>query len=314
LVCSNILGVANITVRSNNVESGWLRLVESPNSNQVIEVPLVFHNPLAVKAQKTSLTAGERASLTITGGVPPYSFSYSGDAAGTINAQNEFVTEPGMHGVSYVSVRDSAKNVVPVTFLVRGEVLGLSMDAKRWDIQYARGMPLNPTQETESEWSFQFPDISVGYIGYLTQSTSMGYLKAKALVARFKIDMSAGAEFDHKTAPNNTSDFPAHVRFLLQRGMSLTSAANDRWWSNPIALKLEHGEFVLRVPLTPDQWSNVWGQKGDADATTVAGFRVALDQIGRIGFTMGGGFFFGHGVRVKNGTAKFTLTGFEVEK
>jgi hypothetical protein len=318
-VCSSIVGVANITVRSNNVESGWLRLVEIPSAqgqSQIIEVSLGFHNPLVAKVVKTSLNAGERTTISITGGIPPYSFGYSGESTGTVNAQNEFVTEPGVHGVSYVSVRDSARNSVPISFLVRGEVLGLSMDSKRWEVRYGRSWPAStPARESEGEWSFQFPDISEGRaVGYVTQSTNLGYLRANALIARFRIEMSSGAEFDHRTEEFNTSDFPSHVRFLLQRGASLTSNPHDRWWSNPIAIKLEHGEFVLRVPLTPDQWTNVYAQRGNADASSLKGFQLALDQIGQIGFTFGGGFFFGHGLRVKNGTAKFMLTGFEVEK
>ncbi len=265
---------------------------------------------------RTSLNAGERTTISITGGVPPYSFTYAGDPTGSVNSQNEFITEPGMYGISSVYVRDSARNFVPLSFLVRGEVLGLSMEARRWEVRYGRLWPTGiPSQEQEGEWSFQFPDISEGRaVGYVTQSTSLGYLRGKALIARFRVEMGAGAEFDHRTEEFNTSDYPSHVRFLLQRGASLTSNPHDRWWSNPIAIKLEHGEFVLRVPLTPDQWTNVYAQKGNADASTLKGFQLALDQIGRVGFTFGGGFFFGHGVRVKNGTAKFSLSGFEVEK
>jgi hypothetical protein len=55
------------------------------------------------------------------------------------------------------------------------------------------------------------------------------------------------------------------------------------------------------VKLSYDQWTNVVGSKDKE------GFAVILRNMGNIGFTYGGGCFFGHGVYVDKatGSAKF---------
>ena len=68
----------------------------------------------------------------------------------------------------------------------------------------------------------------------------------------------------------------------------------------------------LENSLTPDQWSSVYGKTGNYDATALAGFRDALANLGHIGMTFGGGCFFGHGVNVSGGTARFVLIGYTI--
>ena len=86
----------------------------------------------------------------------------------------------------------------------------------------------------------------------------------------------------------------------------------DRWWSNPIAFELSAGSATITVPLAPDQWSSVNGKVGNADAGALAGFQSALKAVSSLGLTFGGGCFFGHGVDVSGGTARFVLLKYEV--
>jgi hypothetical protein len=60
------------------------------------------------------------------------------------------------------------------------------------------------------------------------------------------------------------------------------------------------------VPLTPDQWSNVFGQRDSQS------FYAALANVGWIGVTFGGQYFWGHGVALASGSAKYILVGFQV--
>jgi hypothetical protein len=86
---------------------------------------------------------------------------------------------------------------------------------------------------------------------------------------------------------------------------------NTRWWSNPIAYELVGGSVVqLKVPLSANQWSNIYGHFGNFSAATASGFNSTLQHPAMIGFSFGGGCFFGHGVNVSNGTARFIVWGY----
>jgi hypothetical protein len=60
---------------------------------------------------------------------------------------------------------------------------------------------------------------------------------------------------------------------------------------------LHEGEFTLTAPLSPDQWTSVFGQGGNE-------FNTAISQLANVGFTFGGTFA-GHGVYVTGGERPF---------
>jgi hypothetical protein len=93
-------------------------------------------------------------------------------------------------------------------------------------------------------------------------------------------------------------------RLLWRRGEVAYTKEFYRWWSNPLAIKLAEHQHSINVPLTPDQWSSVFGKKGDAAPSE---FATALKDVENIGMTFGGGCFFGHGVNISGGEATFTL-------
>jgi len=131
------------------------------------------------------------------------------------------------------------------------------------------------------------------------------------------VTSSPSVVFNYQFEPSNTCIYPAHVRLLMARSdfekTKNPDYANTRWWSNPIAALLVGGSTVqLRVPLTPDQWSNIYGQFGNSDATTLNGFSNMLQHPAMVGLSFGGGCFFGHGVNVSGGTAQFLLWGYSI--
>jgi len=85
------------------------------------------------------------------------------------------------------------------------------------------------------------------------------------------------------------------------------SSKTLRGWSNPISVVLANGEYTMTVRLSPDQWTNVEGERSGA------GFAKTLKRVDNIGLTFGGGCFFGHGVSVTGGTARFLLTRFDLK-
>jgi hypothetical protein len=96
--------------------------------------------------------------------------------------------------------------------------------------------------------------------------------------------------------------------FFEQRGDDLRDR-NGRWWAHPGGYNLgsrDNETITEIVSLTPDQWTGVYGQQ-DPQA-----FQAALQNAGWIGLTFGGQFFWGHGVNLAGGSAKFILIDFQV--
>ncbi len=98
---------------------------------------------------------------------------------------------------------------------------------------------------------------------------------------------------------SNPCTFPAHVRLWFARtGWEKGARPSYRWWSNPTAYTLvaAGNTVTLNVTLVSTEWTNVNG------AQDPAGFAAALNDVSSIGYSFGGGCFFGHGVAVQSGT------------
>jgi hypothetical protein len=186
------------------------------------------------------------------------------------------------------------------------------MDAKAWNILFSKGMPAHPTA-IGSGWYFEFPKVP-GSVHYVTTSVSMA--AGDFVRAEMEVQAEPSTVFDYRTEASNTGDFPAHARFFLQRrGDDMTGRGAMRyyrWWANPQAFKLEPGALTLTVPLSPAEWSSVFGEKGDTSPAATRAFEAALADLANVGLTFGGGLFFGHGVRVSAGAARFYLRSFAV--
>jgi hypothetical protein len=199
-----------------------------------------------------------------------------------------------------------------------------------WQIRYSPGMctpgfaVCSPTT-IPGGWYFTFPPQAAGtcpapdttppyynvspchHVDYVTRPYSTR-ITASTITATFSINAPPGTIFNHDTQPENTPTGPTTFRFLLeQRGDALLNEPTYRWWSNPISYSIAptDGIATLSAPLDPAQWSDVYGQLGSADPTA---FATTLREMGNIGFTFGGGYFFGHGVGTSaGGPATFIL-------
>ena len=184
------------------------------------------------------------------------------------------------------------------------------MDAQAWSILYSPGMPPHPTPRTGGGWYFDFPTDpnSVHYVLAAVNMAASSYVNARILVTT-----TGTPEFVYNLQPNNTCLNPAHVRFLLQeKGDDLSGTKGKqyfRWWSNSVAYQLASGAANLRASLTDlSQWTSVLGEKANASAAATAGFKQAMNDLGAVGFSFGGGCFYGHGVRASGGGARFAVT------
>lgn len=305
-------GTARLAIRSTGATNVLVRLRELTSGGQTLEASVNFYGALTLAVSTNSITLDDTLRINVYGAVPPCTITASPSDLLDIRPDGTAVARGARSGVVMLMVTDARKRKSTGSYVHVRVPFQPSLDAASWKLKYGVGHPPTPTRLTNAPgWFFNFPKLPNGKIGYVTQDAGGSYLRGSALQMTFTVEADPGVFFDHRTAPNNTSDFPAHVRFYLQRG-SFSNEANSRWWSNPLAVKIAPGTAVLRVPLAPSEWSNLWSARGDADAATTAGFHGVLENLSEVGFTMGGGFFFGHGVRVGGGNARFVLTGMEV--
>jgi len=201
-----------------------------------------------------------------------------------------------------------------------------------WSIRYSPGMPANPSTAPSGGWVFSFPLAAPGvcpappttgpnfnistcpHVDYVTASY-ITPIVGSSLSMTFSIAVGPDTVFDYHTAANNTCVSPANFRFMIEH-MDDAGLYQPyyRWWSHDISYRLQptNGSLTLTVPLTPDQWSSVLGEIGNASAAAAAGFADTLKNVGLIGMTFGGGCFAGHGVYLNSGNATFTVTDFRI--
>ncbi|MEP7305873.1 MAG: hypothetical protein ABJA98_10170 [Acidobacteriota bacterium] len=184
----------------------------------------------------------------------------------------------------------------------------LALSRSLWQtISTPQNFPL--ANDASGSLTFDFPSApsSMGYV-YSTRppSTISGRVVVSLQVT------TTGAPVFNYAAPDNTCVVPAKVRPFFWAHQN-SFAEFDRWWANPIAYQLAGGSTTIIVPLVPEQWSSVNGKFGNADAGALAGFQAAIKSVSSLGLTFGGGCFFGHGVDVSGGTARFVLSGYSLE-
>jgi hypothetical protein len=191
----------------------------------------------------------------------------------------------------------------------------ISLNPNAWNFLYSAGVPGHP-DPAGSGWYFDFPSCggtAACSVNYLVTPVDFNVFGGH-VSASLQITTTGSPTFNYKLAPDNTCDNPAHVRlFLQQKNDPLTAQAEFyRWWSNPTVYELAAGSSTLNAPLIPDQWVSVLGKIGNSSQRATDGFKTALRNLGNVGFTFGGGCFYGHGVNVSNGTARFTLMGYSI--
>jgi hypothetical protein len=167
-------------------------------------------------------------------------------------------------------------------------------------MEFTRGTATpNPTQ-----------DCKCRGIGYVTTNWNKP-IAGSPIAITFEIAATPGTVFGFKTERANTCATPANFRLLIERKNDKLTEPSYRWWSNQINYPLQNtnGLVSLTIPLSGDNWSDVYGVTGAADPT---GFAAALAHAGPVGMTFGGGCFFGHGAYVTSGAATFVLKSYVI--
>lgn len=186
----------------------------------------------------------------------------------------------------------------------------LPMDAS-WQAADYNFDPLPTGTNGASVW-FDFPTDSNSWATKLGRATKKALpLTGTALTARFEIIVTGAPTFRWDSETFNTCyGIPATVRPMITNTTKLNELG--RWWSNQIAATLGPGPFQLSVPLQPAFWSDAQGHPATQDVQHQNAFASVLSGTREVRLDFGGGCFYNHGVRVENGTARFTLTNYEV--
>jgi hypothetical protein len=172
---------------------------------------------------------------------------------------------------------------------------------------YSQGVALHPTALPGGAWSVDLPRAP-GSIHYVT--FRHGSLAGKhRIVMRYRIDAGPSVRILPVTAP----DLPSVITLYFQRRGDNWSGVGSfetfRWYAtfasqSPILA----GTHVMVAPLKGN-WTAV--ETSSARTKPIA-FRDAVDNAERVGFVLGGGDGYGHGV-FATGAARLVVTEFRVE-
>lgn len=188
-------------------------------------------------------------------------------------------------------------------------------EAGKWTIgpiirgrNYSVRMPLHPTPRRGGGFAIDLPRAP-GSVHYVT--FRHGPLTGKTrIVMRYRVEAEPGARIVASSQPG----YPGMITPYFQR-------AGDSWsgkgrfeayrWYATFATKtpIEPGEHRIVAPLNAD-WTAVETSRARARP---APYRAALAEAERVGFVLGGGDGYGHGVHVEGGGARLVVTEFRVE-
>jgi hypothetical protein len=186
--------------------------------------------------------------------------------------------------------------------------------ASAWEIgpiiegrNYSQGVPLHPSQRANGAWSIELPRAP-GSIHYVT--FRYGALTGKhRLVMRYRIEAAEGVRIVPLTGPQ----LPSIITLYFQRAGDNWSGTGRfeayRWYATFASqLPITSGEHIIAAPLDGN-WTAV---ETSSARTKPAAFRDALAGADRVGFVLGGGDGYGHGV-FATGPARLVVTDFRVE-
>ena len=171
----------------------------------------------------------------------------------------------------------------------------------------SRGMPLHPSAGPGRGWHIVLPQPprSVHYVTFRHGSLA----GKRRIVMRYRVEAAPGVRILPRTAPQS----PSVITLYFQRGGDNWSGRGPfeafRWYATFASQSpIVPGERVLVAPL-----SGNWTAVGRSSArSNPYAFRDALAEADQVGFVLGGGDGYGHGV-FATGPARLVVTDFRVE-
>ncbi len=182
-------------------------------------------------------------------------------------------------------------------------VIGPLIDGRN----YSEGVPLHPSPRRNGGWYIDLPRAP-GSVHYVT--FRHGSLAGKSrIVMRYRVEADPGV----KIVPPSAPELPSIITPYFQR-------AGDTWTGKGRYETYRwYATFASQMPITPGdhqivaplngKWTAV--QKSSAESSPAA-FRDAILNADQVGFVLGGGDGYGHGVYA-TGRARLIITDFRVE-
>lgn len=172
---------------------------------------------------------------------------------------------------------------------------------------YSVRMPLHPSPSAQGEWQIDLPRApgSVHYVTY-----RHGSLAGKRhIVLRYRIEAAPGV----RIVPTTNPALPSIITLYFQRrGDTWTGRGQYetyRWYATFAShMPITPGDHVITAPL-----DGAWTAVGTSTARTApAAFRAAIADADQVGFVLGGGDGYGHGVHA-TGRARMIVKSFSVK-
>jgi Trypsin-like peptidase domain len=196
-----------------------------------------------------------------------------------------------------------------------------------WTAQAAES---NSTQWTNTQWnsgvtvtwpagtlfSFVFP-TGTGHVNSIRRAQQPVALFKTVKFTYKVVKLSGNPKFVSLDPAPAPPGFLPNCRIMLQRTgddwKGGIKTQHYRWWSTGTLcsfLKADGHTYTYSVQLIPKNWSNVWGKLG---TQFPAEFKACLANLDNVQLVFGGGNSFSHGLRVRNGSARYTMLTYRVE-
>lgn len=188
------------------------------------------------------------------------------------------------------------------------------VDARDWVIgpiirnrNYSVGMPLHPTARRDGAMQIDLPRAP-GSVHYVT--FPHGSLQGKSrIVMRYRVEAEPGVQIIPTTSPASPSIITLYFQRAGDNWTGRRRFETYRWYATFASHSpIKPGEYEMVAPL-----NGLWTAVGPSSAKTdPRGFQEAVADAGEVGFVLGGGDGYGHGVSA-TGRARLIVTAFRVE-
>jgi hypothetical protein len=187
-------------------------------------------------------------------------------------------------------------------------------NAAQWEIgpvirgrNYSQGMPLHPTPHRGGGWQIDLPRAP-GSVHYIT--FPHGPLTGKRrIVLRYRIEAAPGVRIVPPSDPQGNSIITLYFQRAGDNWSGRRSFEAYRWYATFASHQpVVAGEHEMIAPLDGN-WTAV---EASSARNNPRAFREAIANADRVGFVLGGGDGYGHGVYA-TGRARLIVTDFRIE-